>query len=125
MTLETVEKYTSFKKLCEEILELDPAIRFTAVITDKGQVLTGKKRAIKFLVPAIEKEMLFTEVALRVRLRREFDKQLGPVNFSLSHRKKIVIISFPYNNRILFVSADTFIDLGKIPFKILEILSNY
>ena len=58
MTLETVEKYTSFKKMCEEILELDPAIRFTAMITDKGQVLTGKKRSIKFLVPAMDKEML-------------------------------------------------------------------
>jgi len=44
--------------MCEEILELDPAIRFTAMITDKGQVLTGKKRSIKFLVPAMDKEML-------------------------------------------------------------------
>lgn len=111
--------------MCEEILELDPAIRFTAVIAENGHVLTGKKRAIKFLVSDIEKEMLFTEVALRVRMRREFDKQLGPVTFSLSYRKNVVILSFPYNDRILFVSTDTFIDLGRTPFKILEILDNY
>lgn len=125
LTLDTVEKFTSFKKVCEEILELDPAIRFTAVITEKGKVLTDKKRNIEFLVPTKDKEMLFTEVALRVRMRQEFDKQLGPVAFSLSYRKNIVIISFPYNDKILFVSADTFIDLGKTPFKILEIIANY
>ena len=111
--------------MCEEILELDPAIRFAAVITKKGNVLTSKKSAIKFLLPGIEKEMLFTEVALMVRMRQDFDKQLGPVTFSLSHRKNIVIISFPYNDRILFVSADIFIDLGRTPFKILEILENH
>lgn len=125
LTLDTVEKFTSFKKVCEEIFELDPTIRFTAVITEKGKVLTDKKRNIEFLVPTKDKEMLFTEVALRVRMRQEFDKQLGPVAFSLSYRKNVVIISFPYNDKILFVSADTFIDLGKTPFKISEIIANY
>ena len=67
--------------------------------------------------------MLFTEVALRARMRKEFDLQLGRVRFAMSVREKVVIMSFPLSeSEILYVSANTEIDYGAIPRAILGLL---
>jgi len=57
-----------------------------------------------------------------MRMRREHDSHLGPVNFAISHREKVVLLSFFVGENILYVSATNEIDLGKIPFKILQVL---
>jgi hypothetical protein len=63
------------------------------------------------------------EIALRVRMRHEFDKEFGPVSFSLSYRGKVVIYSFPLeDNNVLLVSSEREADFGKIPFKIMKIM---
>ena len=68
-------------------------------------------------------EMMFMEIALRVRMRHEFDKEFGPVSFSLSYREKVVIYSFPLpDDNVLLISSTTDADFGKIPFKVLKIL---
>ena len=46
------------------------------------------------------------ELALRVKMRQEFDKDFGKVNFSLSYREKLIVMSFPFNKNVLFVSMD-------------------
>ena len=122
ITAETQKKY---KEICKKVLKLDSKIRFAGLINDKGRYLTGATRkGVKFLISMKEKEMLFMEVALRTRMRREFDQQLGTVNFSLSHRNNVIILSFPYGDEILYVSAETGLDLGRFPFKISKFLKS-
>ena len=56
-------------------------------------------------------------------MRHEFDKEFGPVSFSLSYREKVIIYSFPLaDENVLLVSSKTDADFGKIPFEILKIL---
>jgi hypothetical protein len=55
-------------------------------------------------------------------MRREFDKVLGPVEFAMSYREKLIIMSFPVDDNVLLVSADNGIDFSHIPFKVLEIV---
>ena len=65
--------------------------------------------------------MLFTEVALRARMRKEFNTQLGKVKFAMSVREKVIIMSFPTDGSdILYVSANTDMDYGKISKMILQ-----
>lgn len=88
-----------------------------------GKLIAGGERnGVKLLVSKDRHEMLFMEVALRIRMRHEFDVDLGPVNFTISHRDKVVVMSIPYKDKILYVSAENDIDLYKIPHKILEII---
>ena len=69
-------------------------------------------------------EMMFMELALRVRMRREFDAEFGPVHFSMSYREKVIVMSFPLSNDdVLLISSEKEMDFGKIPFKILKIIS--
>ena len=111
------------ESICKKILDLDPKIRFAGIISYKGKLLAGgEKEGVRMLVDKRNHEMLFMEVALRVRMRQEFDKQLGPVNFTVSHRGKMVIMSFPFRNEILYISGENDIDLTKVPSEILRII---
>ena len=78
--------------------------------------------SVKPLEDTKKDEMLFMELALRVRMRGEFNEELGPVKFSLSYRDKLIIMSFPIGNDVLLVTIDKTEKFDQIPFKILEIV---
>ena len=119
----TYPDYKTCMELCKKIIKLDSNIKFVGLINDKGRhVMGASKKGTKFLVSKKDCEMLFMEVALRTRMRREFDAQMGPVNFSLSHRKKIVIMSVPFGNDLLYISAEPKLDFYRTPLKIVDIL---
>lgn len=103
---------------------MDPTIRFVGMINERGKLLAGGLRdGLQSLEDRKDDEMLFTEVALRARMRKEFDSQLGRVKFAMSVRDKVIIMSFPLDERdILYVSAGTTADYGRISRMILDAL---
>lgn len=83
----------------------------------------GMKKGLMSLESQKQDEMMFMELALRVRMRHEFDREFGEVHFSLSYRNKVIVMSFPLaNDDVLLVSSEKDLDFGKIPFKILKII---
>ena len=112
-----------YDELCERIKKVDPKVRFAGVVNSKGRLVAGgmvtsKKR----LGDRKNDEMLYMELALRVKMRSEFDDELGKVKFSLSFREKLIVMSFPMKNDVLFVSMDKKMSFDKIPFKIIKLL---
>tara|TARA_B100000949_G_scaffold149930_1_gene131709 strand:- start:39 stop:383 length:345 start_codon:yes stop_codon:yes gene_type:complete len=112
-----------YDELCERIKKIDSKVRFAGVVNSKGRLVAGgmvssKKR----LGDRKDDEMLYMELALRVKMRSEFDDDLGKVKFSLSFREKLIVMSFPMKNDVLFVSLDKKMSFDKIPFKILKLL---
>ena len=112
-----------YDELCERIKKIDSKVRFAGVVNSKGRLVAGgmvssKKR----LGDRKNDEMLYMELALRVKMRSEFDDDLGKVKFSLSFREKLIVMSFPMKNDVLFVSMDKKMLFDKIPFKILKFL---
>lgn len=124
MFINTVEdSQKDFDKICEEIFKLDDKIRSARIINNKGKLIAGGMRSgLKALEDIKKDEMLFMELSLRVRMRHEFDEEFGPVEFSLSYRGKIILMSFPMDPNVLFVTGERQLDLNKIPFKILELI---
>ena len=112
-----------FEILCDKVFKIDDKIRSCRVINNKGKLEAGGMReGLTALEDYKKDEMLFMELSLRVRMRHEFDEEFGPVEFSLSHRGKIILISFPMEPNVLFVTTERQVDLNKIPFKILELI---
>lgn len=112
-----------FDQLCDKVFQLDEKIRSVRAINNKGKLVAGgMRKGLTSLEEAKKDEMLFMELSLRVRMRHEFDAEFGPVEFSLSYRGKIVLMSFPMDPNVLFVTTERQIDLNKIPFKILELI---
>ena len=110
-----------YEKLCDFAKQADSKVRFAGVINSRGRLIAGgmissKKR----LGDRKRDEMLYMELALRVKMRSEFDDDLGKVKFSMSFREKLIVMSFPMKNDILMVSMERKTLFEKIAFKILK-----
>jgi len=114
------------EEICKKILAMNPSFRLVGIINDKGRLIASDMRKdLKLLMDSKESEMVHTEIALMMRMRREHDPHLGPVNFAVSHREKVVLLSFPLGEDILYISSSNEINLGKDPFTILQVLSEF
>ena len=112
-----------YDELCERVKKVDPKVRFAGVINSKGRLVAGgmvssKKR----LGDRKGDEMLYMELALRVRMRREFDDDLGKVEFSMSFREKLIVMSFPMKNDVLMVSMERKTQFENVAFEILKLV---
>jgi len=119
-----MEDVEELENICQQILKLDPKMRSARFINARGHLSAGgMKDGLLSLEAKKQDEMMFMELALRVRMRHEFDTEFGVVHFSLSYRDKVIVMSFPLSNDdVLLVSCEKNTDFGDIPFKILKII---
>ncbi len=116
-------KIYDYTKICNSIFTIDPKIRFAGVINERGRLVAGgMKENVEPLESEKDDEMIFMELALRVKMRKEFDKQLGSVNFAMASRQRAVAMSFPLGEDILYVISEPDADYGTLPKKILKII---
>ena len=117
------ETLNELELICEKVLGLDPMIRFVGIISDKGRLLEGRiKEGIEFHVNEKDRQMLFMGLALKERMRRDYDEQLGPVDYTISQRAKCVIMGFPFGEYIMYVSGEKNLDLATVAPRILEFI---
>jgi hypothetical protein len=112
------------EKICQKIIKLNTKMRSARLINSRGHLMAGgMKKGLLSLEAQKQDEMMFMELALRVRMRHEFDKEFGEVHFSMSYRNKVIVMSFPLSNDdVLLLSCEKEIDFGSIPFKVLKII---
>lgn len=116
-------KIFDYTKICKTLLTVDPKIRFAGVINERGRLVAGgMKEKVEPLESEKDDEMIFMELALRVKMRKEFDKQLGPVNFAMASRERALALSFLLGEDILYVVSEPDADYGELPKKILKII---
>ena len=111
-----------YENLCTLVQKIDSKVRFAGVINSKGRLIAGGMTpSIKRLGDRKRDEMLYMELALRVKMRREFDDDLGKVKFSMSFREKLIVMSFPMENDVLMVSMERKTQFEQIAFSILKL----
>jgi len=117
-------EFEKFEQKCDKLLELDE-IRFAGLINNMGRLEAGGfKEGVTPLEDDAERQKMYMELALRVSMRMEFDYYLGPVKYSASRREKAVMMSFPINNKVFFISAETWVDIEKLAKKIMLIINS-
>ena len=113
-------------ELCAKIAKIDPKIRFSGLINHRGRLIAGGMvTKVQSLEDEKKDEMLYMELALRVKMRQEFDADFGHVHFSLSYREKLIVMSFPMEKDVLLVSMDKRKSFDEIPFKIVKLVQKY
>ena len=113
------------EKICQKIMKIDPKIRSARIINSRGHLVAGGMRqGLHSLESQKQDEMMFMELALRVRMRHEFDKEFGEVHFSMSYRDKVIVMSYPLaEDGVLLISSEKESDFSKIAFKILKLIT--
>ncbi|MCH7967331.1 MAG: hypothetical protein IIB02_07980 [Thaumarchaeota archaeon] len=106
--------------LCQDVKNLDKKIRFAGVINERGRLVASKMKKDGHMVNEKDEEMLFMELALRVRMRKDFEDQLGKVKYSMTIRKEHVGMSFPIKTDFLYVATYSGVNLIELPLKIIK-----
>ena len=100
-----VEKYTELEKKCNELL-IDDQIRFAGVINKMGNLVAGGfKEDVEPFQNDTKQRMLYMQMVLEISMRKEFDLDLGNVNYTASSRNRALMITVPINDKIILVSA--------------------
>src|SRR5207245_11228459 len=101
-----------FDKVCKKVMDLDPKIRFAGIINEKGRLFAGgMKEGVKSLEETGDDEMLYMQLVLRAKMRREFDRVLRPVEFALSYREKVIIMSLPMTDHVILFTTEKGIEI--------------
>ncbi|WP_268542535.1 DUF6659 family protein [Candidatus Nitrosotenuis cloacae] len=97
-------KHAPLIHVVEDIISLDPAMRFAAIIDLKGNILESiMKDGKTSLKSQKEEEHFCVQVAQRRKMRQEFDKTLGKVRFVNVEREKVTqIVLYPKRKTVYF-----------------------
>ncbi len=122
LLLEQETKSNSLENQKSQLLLQEPEIRFAGMIDAMGNLVSGGiKEGLTPFEDEADTKKLYMELVLRVSTRKDFDADLGPVEYSASRRKKVIVLSFPLGNKILFVSAEPDSNIEKIASKVQKI----
>ncbi len=94
--------------IVEDILSIDPGMRFAAIIDLKGNISEAiMKKGKTSLKTQKEEEQFCKQVALRRKMRKQFDKSLGPVNYVHIEREKVTQIVVYPKRKIVYVTIES------------------
>lgn len=112
--------------LCDSILRLNKNIQSVAVINNHGRPIEKISRpmfAKQF--PDYFNELFCMGIALQASMERDFDENFGPINYHISERTNLSIITFPIDENILLITANRNINPIILAIKIIPIILNY
>ena len=108
---------------CKDLLDEDK-IRFAGIINDVGNLIYGGfKKGILPLESDQAKLESFMKFVSKISLRKEYDNSLGPINYLVARRDKVVLISFPFpvSRILLLISAEPTVNIEKLAGKVTKI----
>ncbi len=94
--------------IVEDILSIDPGMRFAAIIDLKGNISEAiMKKGKTSLKTQKEEEEFCKQVALRRKMRKQFDRSLGPVKYVHIEREKVTQIVVYPKRKIVYVTIES------------------
>lgn len=96
---------TNWKIASKYILSL-PEIRFAGVINNMGNLVVGDYKKGIVPIAEIDQYKMCMEHALELFMKKDLDGTLGPLDYIVSKRKNVTIITIPVNDYLVFISAE-------------------
>jgi hypothetical protein len=96
-----------YKQECHRILAVSPRIRYAGIMNKFGRTLAGglRKGVVPLLKPDEARNEHFIE-ATRNQLRRNFEKSIGPEEYTLTENEKVKIITLSSEDHFYYVTLD-------------------
>jgi len=96
-----------FEKICGNIANISPYIRFVGVVGESGELLAYRRRQdLEPLLDAKNTKYQFSHIAIKTDLEGFFDKNLGEIEFVWEERSKVQTISFAIKKIRVWISID-------------------
>ena len=99
------------EKACRKIQQI-PKVRFVGVLDKMGKKIAGGFReGVKSHLEGKQNQMMYVQLTLEYLMRRDFDDELGPIDYIASRRGKVTMISIPTKEYLILISADRDIEV--------------
>lgn len=121
-----MSSYLSLELLCDSILKLNKNIQSVAVINNRGRVIEKISRPMfTKQFPDYFSELFCMGFALHVSMGRDFDENYGPINYHISERTNLSIITFPVDENIILITTNKNISPITLTRKIIPVIIEY
>ncbi|AFS82512.1 DUF6659 family protein [Candidatus Nitrosopumilus sediminis] len=100
------EKTPNWESASKLILSF-PGIRFIGVISNLGNLVVGDYKKGIVPIAKMDEYKICMEHALELFMKKDLDDSLGPLDYIVSKRKKLKIITIPTNANIVLISAES------------------
>jgi hypothetical protein len=101
-----------FQQFCNDVISLDPSIRFVGVADEHGLLLSmSERKDLKPLLNLEETQQHAITAATRQYTRIRWQNLLGKIDYTCSHYDKLLRATIPLtdkNNRLAYVIMFTF-----------------
>ena len=95
----------NFEQSCKKILDL-PNIRFVGVLNKMGNKIAGDfKEGVTSFLPDKENRRMYVQLMLEYMMRKDFDEGLGSIDYIVSRRTNVTMISIPTKEYLVLISA--------------------
>ncbi|HSD04262.1 MAG TPA: DUF6659 family protein [Nitrosopumilaceae archaeon] len=100
--------------IVEDILAIDPSMRFAAIIDLKGNISEAiMKEGKTSLKSQKEEEHFCKQVALRRKIRNKFNKSLGKVDYVHIERERVTQIVLYPKRKTVYVTMEPKLDITR------------
>ena len=115
-----------YDKLCKDILNLDPKVRYAGVCDETGTTKHGGQReGVKNLLTSEETKKSNMQALARWGLRNTLVPKIGKGKYSMAEYEKLKRITFPLEeSELLLVTTEVDANHKKIINNILDLLRN-
>ena len=112
--LDLVIEKQALEESCKKILAIEK-IRFVGVLNNMGnQIAGGFKEGITSYLGAQANQMMYVQLTLEYLMRKDFDAELGSIDYIASRRGKVTMISIPTKEYLILISAERDVHVEEI-----------
>jgi hypothetical protein len=116
--------FMDYSKLCQQIMAIDPRVRFAGICDDTGEILYGGQReGVKDLLSREETRRSNLQALARWGLRYTLASKIGRGKYAMAEYENIKRITVPLDNdHLLLVTTEVDLDHEKIINDILKLV---
>jgi len=99
--------YASLDALCDTILSVNKSIQSVSVINKMGRLVenASKPEVAKKHAEYINEHLLM-QCVLQISMGKDFDDVYGPINYHISERANLTMITFPVEDHVILVTCN-------------------
>ena len=115
-----------FDKFYEEIMNIEPTIRYAAIQNTQGEIICGGIReGVSKYLSDDEIKMMHHYASQRWNTRKKIAHKIGNAKYAMAEYDKIKRLTFPIDeNHLLMMTTEINSDHSKIITKILELIKD-
>jgi hypothetical protein len=114
-----------YGRLCKEILDLDPKIRYAGVCDDTGETkFGGQREGVENLLSSKETKRSNLQALARWALRNTLSSKVGKGRYAMAEYEKVKRITIPLenNSHLLLVTTEVNADHSRIIQQVLTLV---